>query len=165
MAVTNWEIAGPTLVCAASGRPLNEDEEIYSALYDEENTFVRRDFSVEHWPPPDMSRVFSFWKTRVPRKDAPERNFVDDETVLDFFRRLEDKSEPHQQHFRYVLALFLMRRKLLRFREVRRGAGGMVLLVHDRLAGTDHEVPDPQLSEEEIRRVSDEVSSILRVRL
>jgi len=165
MGVTDWDIARPTLVCAASGRPLREDEEIYSALYDEDNSFVRRDFSLECWPPPDIHRALGYWKTRVPRKDAPERKFVDDETVLEFFRRLEGSGEPHQQRFRYVLALFLVRRKLLKFKEIKRSGSDMVLVLHDRLSGADHEIADPRLSEDEIVRVSEEVSSILRVKV
>jgi len=165
MAVTDWEIQKMTLTCAATGRPLAEDEEICSALYEEGEGFIRKDYALAAWPPADADRAFSFWRTRVPKKDAPARAFVDDEVILDFFRRLEGHAEPQKQHFRYVLALFLMRKKLLKFKEIRRTDGGMALLLHERTTHAEHVVLDPGLSEEQIEQVSEEIRLILRVRI
>ena len=165
MAITDWDIVKTTLVCAASGREFAEDEEIYSALYDEDSQFVRRDYAAEHWPPKDVDRVFSFWKTRTPKKDGPVKRFVDDDVIADFFARLEGQSGEQKRNFRYVLALFLMRRKRLKFKEMRRVGNGMVMVVHERLTDRDHEVQDPRLSEEQIAQVSGEIGRILNTRI
>ena len=165
MAITDWDIQKSTLVCAATGRQFDEDEEIYSAIYDDGSTFVRRDYSLDCWPPEDMDQAFSYWKTRVPKKDGPVRRFVDDEVIFDFFRRLEGQTEPRKRHFRYVIALFLMRRKRLKFRELKRGDGELLMVLHDRITASDYEVPDPKLSEEQIQQVSEEVGQILNMKL
>ena len=165
MSVTDWEIERHTLVCAASGRELAEDEEIYSAIYDEGSGFVRRDYAVERWPPKEMERVFSFWKTRVPKRDAPVKRFVDNEVILDFFHRLEGEAGPAKRNFRYVLALLLMRKKALKFKGLRRGEGEGALVLYDRVRGRDCEVADPNLSEEEIERVTEEVGQVLNTRV
>ena len=165
MATTDWDIAKSTLVCAASGRQFDEDEPIYSALYEEEGEFVRRDYALDQWPPQDVERVFSYWKTRTPKKDAPVRRFVDDKVVFDFFQRLDGRTEPHKVHFRYVIALFLMRRKRLKFVELKRGDDELRMVLHDRVTGSDYEVPDPRLSEEQIQQVSEEVGNILNMKL
>lgn len=165
MAVTDWDIDKLTLVCASSGRQLDEDEEIYSAIYDEDNRFVRRDYAVECWPPKDMDMAFSFWKTRVPKKDAPARRFVDDEVIVDFFHRLEGHGEPVKRNFRYVLALLLMRKKVLKFKTVRRSDDTEVLVLHDKKLDCDYEVVDPHLSEEQIQQVTEEIGQVLNTRM
>lgn len=165
MAVTDWEIGKTTLVCSASGREFAEGEEIFSALYDEGERFVRRDYGTDCWPPADLEGVFSFWKTRIPRHDAAVRRFVDDDVILDFFRRLAGHEEARKRDFRYVLALLLMRKKVLKFKEMRRLGEETVMVLHDRVGGCDYEVVDPRLSEEQVERVSEEVGQVLNVRL
>lgn len=165
MAITDWEIQKTRLACATSGREFAEEEDIYSALYDEGNQFVRRDYAVECWPPPDMEKVFSFWKTRIPKKDAPVKKFLDDEVILDFFRRLEGRTEPQKQGFRYVLALLLMRKKVLKFKEMRRIGDDTVMVLHERVADCDYDVVDPRFSEQQLEQVSEEISQILNIRV
>lgn len=165
MAITDWEIQKTTLVCATSGREFAEEEEVFSALYDEENAFVRRDYSADCWPPADLARVFSFWKTRAPKKDAPRKMFVDDEVILDFFRRLEGLADERKRNFRYVLALLMMRKKTLKFKEMRRADGEMVMILYDKVSDCNYEVIDPRLSEEQVEQVSEEIGQVLNVRL
>jgi len=165
MAITDWEIERTTLVCAASGREFAEGEEIYSALYEEAGTFVRRDYSTACWPPADVERVFCFWKTRAPKKSAPARRFVDDEVIMDFFRRLEGREEAQKRNFRYVLALLLMRKKVLKFREMRREGEDMVMVLHDQVSDCEYEVVDPRLTPEQVEEVSVEVGRVLNTRI
>ncbi len=165
MATTDWKIEKGKQVCAITGRQFAEEEEICSAIYDEDGQFVRRDYALDCWPPTDIEAAFSFWKTRVPKQDAPVRKFLDDDSILDFFRRLEGRRETQKQNFRYVLALFLMRRKRLKFGEMRHTDAGMVMVLQERLTGANHEVLDPSLSEAEIDQVSEEISKILNAKL
>ena len=165
MAITDWEIEKTALVCAASRREFAEGEEIHSALYEEGGTFVRRDYSVERWPPADVESVFCFWKTQAPKRCAPVRRFVDDEVIMDFFRRLEGREEAQRRNFRYVLALLLMRKKALKFREMRRDGEEMVMILHDRVSDCDYEVIDPRLTAEQVEDVSGEVGRVLNTRI
>ena len=161
----DWDIEKTSLACAANGRAFAEEEEICSALYYESPHFIRKDFGAESWPQQDKSRMFSFWRTRLPKKDAPVRRFVDDEVILDFFHRLEGDQDPVKRNFRYVLALLLMRKKTLKFKEMRRGDGGEALVLHDRVKDCDYEVVDPHLSEEQIQQVTEEIGKVLNSRI
>jgi len=160
----DWEIGNATLACATCGKPFAEEQGILSALYDERPAFVRRDYCKDCWPQQDRQSVFSYWETRIPKRDAPVRRFVDDDIVMDFFRRLEGSQEPAKVSFRYVLGLLLMRKKALKLKEFRRTETSATLVLHDRLRDCDYEVADPNLTEEQIQQVTGEIHQVLNVK-
>jgi hypothetical protein len=59
--------------------------------------------------------LFSYWKSTVPEPNAKKKMFVDDAVLMNLLERLADATEPDRLAFRYVLALILMRKKLLRY--------------------------------------------------
>lgn len=124
-AQSNYDVQRPSGFCAATGRSLEPGEACYSALVDipenerepsDQLGMKRIDISTEAWGqgfrPPGL---FSFWKTQVPEPNAKKKTFVDDAVLLNMLRRLEDATEPQRLAFRYVVALILMRKKLLRY--------------------------------------------------
>ena len=161
----DWEIGKTALACAACEKEFVEEQKIVSALYDTPESMTRRDYCVNCWPQDNGGGVFSFWRTQLPRRDAPVRRFVDDEIVLDLFRRLEGHDEPDKRNFRYVLALLLMRKKLFKFKEVRRNESGDALVLTERASDCEHVVVDPDLTEEQIQQVTAEVGQILNVKV
>ena len=76
----------------------------------------RVDVGVDAWDggfrPPGL---FSYWKTTIPEPSEKRKTFVDDAVLMNLLRRLEDAAEPRRLAFRYVVALILMRKKLLRY--------------------------------------------------
>ena len=59
--------------------------------------------------------LFSYWKSTVPEPNEKKKLFVDDAVLMNLLRRLDDTQQPDRLAFRYVLALILMRKKLLRY--------------------------------------------------
>ena len=59
--------------------------------------------------------MFSYWKTVVPTPQQKKKLLVDDSVLMDVFTRMEGKSEPQELRFRFVLALILMRKRLLKY--------------------------------------------------
>jgi hypothetical protein len=59
--------------------------------------------------------MFSFWKTTMPLPQQKKKLLVDDSVLMDVFQRMEGKSEPQEVRFRFVLALILMRKRLLKY--------------------------------------------------
>ena len=161
----DWDIAKATLACAECEKEFVEEEDVFSALYDAPAGFSRKDYCVACWPKQNGSLAFSFWRTQIPARDAPVRRFVDDENVLDLFRRLEGHAEPRKRDFRYVLALLLMRKKVLRFKEFHRDNAGDMLVLCERDGGSEHRVLDAHITEEQIQRVTEEIGQILNVKL
>jgi hypothetical protein len=155
-----YQIQKCTLRCARSGRELQTGERFYSVLYDRGDTLVREDISQEAWQGPPEG-AFSFWISKVPPKEQARRLHVDDEVLLDCFQRLTGEADPQKVRFRYVLALWLMRRKRLRFEDVRVDDGHEVLLLSCSRTRTRFEVLNPQLAEQQLAELQDEVLRLL----
>jgi hypothetical protein len=158
---TEIKIQGPTRVCAATGRPLQPGDRFVAALTDDAGKYVRRDYAADAWPGPPPGTV-AFWAGRVPATDTPRKPTVNDGLLADWFHHLAGATEPDRVRFRYVVALLLMRRKRLKFEDVRRSSdGSAVLVVRDAKGGGRYELPDPRLTEAEVEAVQAEVFRVL----
>ena len=155
-----WEVEPAAGLCAVTGRRLEEGEEFYSALFEDGEGFRRCDYSLDSWKgPPDGS--YCHFKSRIPIKQKRKKLLVDNEILISFFLRLGDEIEPARLQFRFVLALILMRKRLLRY-EGTEASGDLevwrMLLTTDR---SEHRVANPRLSNEQIEDVSAQLSAIL----
>ena len=101
------------------------------------------------------------WAGRVPAAGARRRPPIDDDMLLECFQRLEGRTEPASENFRYVLALLLMRRKRFKFEETRNGGGREVLVLKCGRTGTRHEVANPHLTDEQMTAVQEDVFQAL----
>ena len=109
-----WNVESPTGVCAVSGRTLVEGDEFYTVLFEDGESFRRVDASIDHWEGPPEG-CYCHFKSRVPVKAARKKMLVDNELLVSFFDRLAEDEEPVRVQFRFVLALILMRKRLLRY--------------------------------------------------
>ncbi len=155
-----WEVARCTSVCSATGRELAENEPIFAVLYDEGDTFRREDFSVDGWPGPPAD-CYCFFKTAVPAREKKKRLLLDDEVLVSFFTRLADETLDERIRFRFVLALILMRKRILKYEQTTKVDGNEVW--HMRLVREQsiHKVVNPQLDDTQIDSVSRQLGAIL----
>ncbi len=155
-----WEVQRPAGVCTVTGRPIEEGEEFYSVLFEEGETFRRADVGLDEWEgPPEGS--FCHFKTRLPVKEKQKKTFVDNELLRSFFLRLADESDPARRQFRFVIALILMRKRILRYEGSDTADG--VETWNTRLTRDEatHRVVNPRLTESQIEEVSKQLGSIL----
>jgi hypothetical protein len=158
--MAEYDIAAPSRACTATGRELAAGEPFVAVLLDEAGKFVRKDYAAAAWPgPPD--RYVAFWTGKVPPADRPRKPTFNDDLLVEWFQHLAGNPDPARQNIRYVVALLLMRRKRLKFEDVRRQNGADVLVLRDARSGARHEIADPRLSEAEIVAVQDEVFQAL----
>jgi hypothetical protein len=159
--MTDYEIQGPTRVCAATGRELKPGDRFHAVLTEEAGKLSRADYAAEAWPGPPPGAV-AHWAGRVPAADKPRKPVVNDEVLLGCFDRLKDAADPDGRNFRYVAALLLMRRKRFRFEDAARDADGRdVLVLKDAKGGAVHHVTDPRLTDGQIAAVQAEVFRVL----
>ena len=157
---TSYPILNHTRVCAATGRPLVAGEKYRSVLFDEAGQFVRKDYSTEGWPGPPANAI-ACWCGVVPEFHQKRRLTFDADLLMECFGRLAEETEPEKVRFRYVIALLLLRRKQLRFEDVRRDGEQEFLQLKCSKTGQAFEVLDPHLSEDDIARVQEEVIKVL----
>ena len=160
MARQHWELDSATGKCTTTGRALAEGEEFYTVLFEEGDTFRRADFSTEGWQGPPEG-CYCHFKTRVPVKEKKKKLLVDDELLVGFFQRLADDPEPVRVHFRFVLALILMRKRTLRYEGSVVEDGAEVWTMALPREGSTHRVINPRLSDDQIEAVSAQLTAIL----
>jgi hypothetical protein len=158
--MTDYQIQAPTRLCAATGRELKPGERYYTALLEEGDRFVRHDYASEAWQGPPAG-VFSFWTGLVPQSSDPVKPRFDDDVLEECFQRLEGQTEPSRVNFRYVVALLLIRRKRFRFEETIEVNGVEQLEISNVRNGDKHSVINPQLTDEQMAQVQQEVFHVL----
>jgi hypothetical protein len=159
----SWDIEKSTERCCACGGQFPVGADYVASLVEAGDSFARRDYCPACWG--EGREVFSFWRTRVPRKEEKKRTFVDDQMLMDLFRRLADSPEAPRRKFRFVLALILMRKRLVKFEETLRRDGEEYWVLSCRDAAERTEVWDPKLTEPEIQQVSGDLSAILNAEI
>jgi hypothetical protein len=179
-----YEVARPTGRCAFTSRPLAPHEPYMATLVEEGDLLRRVDVSMDAWNEGRRpEHMLGYWRAVTPEPDAKKKMFVDDEVLMNLLERLGDADQPQRVAFRFVLALILMRKKLVRYdrTERRPGAGPdgspqdwWVLTPKADLSkgplgrwdeGRVIEVLDPHLDEAGVRAVTDQLSEILQAEL
>ena len=151
----DWEgkVEAAKLVCAATAVPIGPGTTFHSALTFVDARFVRLDFSDQAWPSQDQGRFVSWWKQRAPEAGVPAHRKIDSDALMRIFADLKGATERHQQCFVYVISLFLMRAKKLRYLDTETRDGQSFLLVEDRVAQVVHRIRDPGMSADETEGV------------
>lgn len=160
MITTEYSVSRSVGKCAASGRDIRPGEAFFSALFEQGESFERRDYAAECWtgPPTD-----SFCAFRTKLADKPQRKnlLVDDDVLMQFFLRLRDADDGPKRNFRFVLALILMRKRLLKYDRTRRDGAAEVWELRGAKDGMQHQVLNPRLDEDQVAAVTLELGSIL----
>lgn len=159
----DYDIARASGSCSACGRELAGGQAFVAALFDEGPQFRREDFCPGCWDAraDGQRRAFSVWHGRKALPQQPRRQFVSDDLLLEFFDRLAEQTEPAKVNFRFVLALMLMRKKLLIYdRSLLDEAGRDVWVMHFK-GGSELRVVHPVLDERQLAELSAQLSAIL----
>ena len=158
-----WQLESSKGRCAVTGRELSEGEEFYSVLFEDEaveSGFRRADYSVGAWTGvPDGA--YCHFKTHVPVKEKKRRLLVDNEVLVNFFLRLADETDPLRVQFRFVLALILMRKRLLKYEGTEDENGDEAWRMTLASDHSEQRVVNPRLTEEQIQGVSGQLGAIL----
>ncbi len=167
--VGSYRIDLPTGVCSATGRRLHVGEAFVGALVEAPGSddLRRLDFSHAAWEagsrPAAPCRLLGFWRGVVAPPDTKPHVLIDDESLMDLFEQSAEQAEPRRAAFRFVLALILVRKRLL----VHEGSSGTVMLVRPKGAARPPqgppliEVVDPGLDEDAIAAVIEQFEALM----
>jgi hypothetical protein len=162
----SWHVRSRSRECAATGRAFTDGETIVTALFPdpESSGYLRRDYSPEAWNalPDDAETPFSFWKTTF---SAPSGNEAADPieklSPEEILARLVEEDQDHTENTRYILAVMLERRKLLRETDHQRTANGILRVYEHRKTGEVYLIRDPDIPLAEVEAVQNEVIILL----
>lgn len=169
LASSGFALGRRTGLCAATQRPLEAGEEVITVLVEPAEVaagegageqpapasvgFQRLDYSLDAWEagarPPEGSQTFAYWRSVQPEGGKARSQVVSDEELVELFVRSGEVHDERQVVFRYLLALLLIRRRLLSVLSTQREDGRDVMQA--RLRGRPEQtlrIADPGLDEE-----------------
>jgi len=159
-----WEINKPLGQCCGTGRKIEPGQEYFAALVETDEGLLRRDFCAEYWRE-EKPEVYCYWKTKLPHPEQKKRLFVDDDMLLAFFERLGSETDAEKINFRFVLTLILMRKRLVKYDSSRTENDRDIWRVRVVRENEFVDVINPNLNEEQIEQLSNQIGQILQVDL
>ncbi len=175
-----YTLGSPTRQCAATGRVLVTGEPFIGALCQDVQSeeFRRLDYSLTAWEggarPAAPLELIGTWRGVVPDPSEKKRLMLDEGSLLDLFEQTGEAAGANaaasrrQEVFRFVLALILIRKRLLTCEKSGWGHGSRgVMLVRPK--GTPRppegpplvEVVDPGMSDADIAIAVEQLQSVL----
>jgi hypothetical protein len=159
MMQADWEIKSRAHQCSRTGREFAEGEFFYTILVREGEGFLREDMSEEAWNERNENiQPFSFWRSKYEPPAPPPAEPLPRDDAEGLLRRLIQENDPAYSNVRYILALMLERKRVIRPLE----SSDDDMLVYEHLAtGETFVLANPKLSLERIPEVQREVSALL----
>jgi len=158
--MAEFEVAKTTGQCCVTGRTFEPGDVFYSALFETKEGFERRDYAEAVWEGPPAEAICHF-KTRLLEKEARKKTFVDDDVLVNFFQRLADASDSGKLRFRFVIALILLRKRILKYEQSIRDGDREAWIVRLMKDKSTHRVVNPVLDETEVEALITEIGTIL----
>jgi hypothetical protein len=155
----DYEVQRCTRHCHGSGRELALGEEFYSVLVAEGAELQRYDYAADAWPGPPEGTI-GWWKSSMPDRCARKKHWAPNDVMLQFFEQLEAQAD--KQDMRYVLALLLVRRRVMRQEETEEDEQGreiMVLYCPRREA--TYRIPAVVPQESRVAEIQEELAELL----
>ena len=160
--MADWEIHKPLGTCTGTGKVIEPDEEYIATLFETPEGMQRKDYCIEYWNA-NKPQVYCYWKSVMPKPDQKKKLFIDDNMLMAFFERMATETDIEKLNFRFVLTLILMRKRLLKYDSTKNEDGKEIWFL--KVTGKDQieQVLNPQLAEDKIEQLSEQLGQILQV--
>jgi hypothetical protein len=158
--VLDFDVQRCTRRCAAQDRELAPGEMFYSALVQRGADVARQDFSADAWQGPPEGTL-GWWKSQMPDAAGGKKAaLAPSEVLLQYFEQLEGDASRHD--LRYVLALLMIRRRIMRLEETERDeAGQEVLMLSCSRNDAEYRIPAVMPSDTRAAEIQAELEGLL----
>lgn len=161
MSAEEWDraVAKPLEQCAACSRPLAAGEEYVATIVATPEGFVRQD-RCSACSVVQAANVFSFWRGRRPAQKSGGLPRLDFDSLLELLRRLDGRDDASSCRLRWIVAILLLRRRLIAITSRTTTDGIETLEVKPRHEDRTYLVRDPKLSPEDFEALHEDLSKI-----
>lgn len=159
---SDWEIKARAHRCSRTDEPFIDGAPIYTLLFRDKARFIREDISESAWRQLKHTiEPFSFWKSHYHAPPAKPPETVPRESAESLLRRLLDEDNAGSAGARYVLAIMLERKRVLRQVDVRESGDERILVYEHAKIGEVFLILDPRLNLADVEPVQQEVYRLL----
>ncbi len=163
-----WNIRSRATACHATDRPFDEGETLFVAIFknEGEDGYERRDYCADAWKKLALANSdstptpYSSWQTdfepTAPPNEKPE--IVEKESAEGLLHRLIEEDDAGSENARYILAVMLERKKILKQVDVKDGEEMRLLFYENVRNGDALIIRDPLLKLSEVDAIRDEVA-------
>jgi hypothetical protein len=160
-----WSIKSRARECAESGEPFEDGQQIRAAIFPDPDSsgYLRRDYKLESWDQrEDDTPPFSTWLTTYEPPVIEEKpEDVVDQDPESLLTKLVEEDEEHTENARYILAVMLERKKILRETDTQEVPSGILRVYEHRKSGDVFLIKDPQIALADVDKVQEEVRQLL----
>ena len=152
-----YKVSRCTRQCHHLKRPLREGEWYYSVVVESGEDFVRQDYAAESWSEPPKGAV-GWWKCRMPTSDEKKMVLAPIEVLTDLLRQMGN--QPEKAKSRYLLALMLMRKRVIRPLETEEDQADL-LRIEVIATGAEIDIPVCVITRGESEQLRQELDALL----
>ena len=160
--MTDWDIRPRGDACTACQRPFADREDYHTLLRLDTSGYQRRDLCGSCYAQAPRDGDLSYWQGEYKVPPPPSAEPIQKETAETLLRKLVESSDPAHAAARYILAVMLERKRILKHRDTVQEENGPELLVYEHAhTGESFTIPDPHLRLDQLARVQDEITAVL----
>jgi hypothetical protein len=160
--MTEWDIQSRAEKCASCQKPFVSKEAYHTLLSMDASGYHRRDLCGACYAAAPREGVLSYWQGEYKLPPPPPPEPIQKETAETLLRKLVESTDPAHAAARYILAVMLERKRILKHRDTVCEENGTELLVYEHArSGESFTIPDPHLRLDELAQVQQEVATLL----
>lgn len=155
----DYQVHRCTRHCTVSGREIRPGETFYSTLVVQAADVVRQDYAADAWTGPPEG-VLGWWQATLPSADAKRVRWAPNDVMLDLVE--EWSGVPERADMCYVLALLLVRRRVVRLEETEHDdQGNEISVLYCARREATYRVPTVVPSDERVAAIQQELADLL----
>jgi hypothetical protein len=160
--MTEWDIQPRAQACTGCQQPFADKQAYHTLLTFGAGGYQRRDLCPACYPAAVREGATSYWQGEYKSPPPPAPEAIQKDTAESLLRKLCESNDPTQAPARYILAVMLERKRILRHRDTVAGEDGKELLVYEHAqTGESFTVPDPHLRLDQLQAVQQQVADLL----
>ncbi len=163
----DWAIQSRADRCSVTGQQFKDGEYFYTVLYHEGAGFRREDFSELAWQERQQQSdreplPFSFWRSKYELPPPLPPGPLGKQSAEELLRRYMAEQPAEFSNARYILAVMLERKRLLKHIETRQTEQGQSALIYEHVkTGEVFLILDPLLHLDQMAAVQKQVAELL----
>ena len=163
----DWNIQARAHACGACQKPFVDKQSFHTLLFDERQGYQRLDVCEDCWKAQysqgavDKKGFISHWQSVYTPPPAAAPEAIQKDTAETLLRKLVEQNAPEHAGARYILAVMLERKRILKVKAQVMENGTRVFIYEHGKSGDLFNIPDPKLELNHLELVQKDVAHLL----